>query len=349
MVCVYCGPLKIDIHIIIILFHVFKFIYFSGPTDTRVWAHHFASHQVLYSSMWRHNVSSWFLRQELVSLHCIIAKSFLRNYFFRWKLTWCHTAPKISSNYDTGFFCDYVVLVAFGVMLVWQHWILQLLQHKWALGLKEERPPSLEISTYKWCIRELFPQPAAPLKTPAVCLISVLEVSAEQQWSELWLSRKVRWNWFFSPTARPCSISTGGKGPICFGEHRIVLKTFLSLFPPPEGCVRSPPPCRSGPLVWPQVDLCHSRLQARVIVVTREVNKAGLLEIVLIEDTCSVKWHSHTWTELISWWMNVLMTHLAHRGISFCVWIEGKLFQSATFKGPVWNIEPDFYNEFLYL
>lgn len=187
--------------------------------------------------MWRHNVPSWFLRQDLVSLHCIIAKSFFL--LFRWKLTWRYAAPKISSNYDTRFSRDYIVLVALGVMLVWQHWILQLLQHEWALSLKKDGLLSLEIPTYKWCIRKLSPQPAAPLKTPAVCLISVLEVSAEQRWSELWLSRKVRWNWFFSPTARPCSISTGGKGPICFGEHRIVLKMFLSLFPPPEGCIRS--------------------------------------------------------------------------------------------------------------
>lgn len=34
-------------------------------------------------------------------------------------------------------------------------------------------------------------------------------------------------------------------------------------------------------------------------VVTREENKAGLSEIVLIELTCFMKSHSHTWIDLL--------------------------------------------------
>lgn len=128
---------------------------------------------------------------------------------------------------------------------------------------------------------------------PAVrlCIMSVLEVSTEQQRSKWWLSWKVRLELSLFPMANPCSTWTIVKCKFVLGAWNI-LDAPLTLCPPP-------------PLSWglhPLMDpLGPLRLHSSAVRWRSRrpsENKAGPSEIDLIELNYSMRWHIPTWSDL---------------------------------------------------
>lgn len=81
--------------------------------------------------------------------------------------------------------------------------------------------------------------------------LTVLEVSTERQWSEWWLSWKVRWNWFFSPWCILAALRLETSANL-FWESRIILEMFTPFF-----SLHFPPLSLSlaltGPMVLPRL------------------------------------------------------------------------------------------------
>lgn len=98
----------------------------------------------------------------------------------------------------------------------------------------------------------------------------------------------------FPPRQALAAFQLGEKGQLVLGGAQDCLEDAPFPLSSSGGAASAPsllPPRASG--------VTSSGLHARVTVATHGVGEAGLQDVVLIELTCSVKWQSHTWIELI--------------------------------------------------
>lgn len=117
-----------------------------------------------------------------------------------------------------------------------------------------------------------------PTEGPTMCPISALEVSAEQQWSEWWLSWKVRWNWFFSPRYVLAAL-TWRRVPICFGSIGLFWRCSFPFSPLLSLSLLGFSSTLTGPLALPRLDNVSRWLAVRAQWSDMETTRQALQEL----------------------------------------------------------------------